>query len=516
MCVKVKTVMLKTIGSSFHQSLTIIGFKLDKIFSKKINIVLTLGLLVFFTLALLMPSNLINLAPALMGSDSNVYQEFISTSFILVAVNGGVDAVNLWLSGILATVFVAPLISNTLTSSYSKTLMTGVRRGVYYQISDSIILQFLSPLVIIALVYTFFFSSLIQYEYGVSKILTLTMTFLWLVSVPVFTFLGWVNELMSRKYGFKAKTLYVALVALVAYLVYNTETGEGFFGLSETAASWFIARGGEPATMLTVAAATIVLIFTTAWLTFIVGIQVIHKYPPPYKEKKYPSKTKDLYVTSLKTLFRYDNIRAPLIFMAPILSVIFVIQSETDAATIYALSFILPLVFNLTIFVNIFGILNSGTAWLASLPKFRQQFFNKTLNFSVFLTLTAATLVTLPSLILQLMSAEVWVKFMLLTLLATLLTSFAALSNSFKNPAKYDLHLRGENIVPPGHALKLTGIMLLVGGVPVVILSNIPSFFAILIFNGLAYGALLLRVAMFNKKFTSGYNVNRVITLTSS
>jgi len=500
---------------AFKNSSNLIGFKLYKIFSKPLNAFLAVFVLAVFALALFVPSNLVNTASYLISSDSEIYKEFISTAFVLVAANNGVDAVNIWLSGLLATVFLAPIISNTLNSSHSKKLLLGVRRNISYQISDSILLQFLSPLVIVALIYTLFFAFLLRYEYALSHNILTIMLSVWFLSVLMFTFVGWVNELCSRKHGIKYKIFYTLSIGVIALTIYATNFGAYIFGLADLMVVFLLESSNSNAAALAFLAFALVLVSIIVFSVFIVGFKTLHKYPPPYKKQSYKVKYDELYLNIFRIMFRYDNVRAPLIFMTVILTLIFVFQPEGNTQTLYGLAFIFPLVLSLTVFVNIFGIINSGNTWVAVLPKVRLKLFRKTVVFALFLSIFGAAFISIPALAVGSIEPYVWVKFMSLSLLATLLTMIVSLTNSFKNPLKYDIQTRGENIVPPGNALKLTGFILLVSGGPTIIAGSILQPLQIIMVAIIVYLILEARIQKLSKKLITGYDMNRIAALTS-
>jgi hypothetical protein len=500
---------LGLMGSSFANSFNIIGFKINKIFSKPLNIIISLlfGLVAF--MAFITPPYIVNSASQLMSNNSELYKEFISGSFILVAANEGVDAVNLWLTGIIATVFIAPIVSNTLNSSYSKNLLFGVRRKMSYQISDSIILQFMSPLIITALVYTLFFASLLRYEYSLPQSLTLIMVSVWLLSVFLFTFVGWVNELLSRKFGVKYKIGYVAGLASLIYVNFFLFEESNLFGLSNFTTLYLKNMSVDIVQVVLFIFFITIIMSAVIWFVFTVGLKTLHNYPAPFKEKKYVSQTTSLTPNIVRILFRFDSIRVPILFMIVILTAVFSFQNSENVQTIFALSFILPLIFSLTMFVNIFGLVNSGNSWLAAAPKFRKNFLYYAMGLNLSLVILGSALITTPALILGNVDINVWSKFVMLNVFAALLTLFVAFNHAYKKPARYDFHVRGENIVPPGGALKLTGLMLVVSGFPTIIIGGFIPLPQLMILTLIVF--LLLIVNIKNKvKDLNSYGMNRI------
>jgi hypothetical protein len=497
------------IGSSFANSFNIIGFKINKIFSKPLNIIIGLLFALIAFMAFVTPPYIVNTASQLMSNNSDFYKEFISGSFILVAANDGVDAVNLWLTGIIATIFIAPIVSNTLNSSYSKNLLFGVRRNMSYQISDSIILQFLSPLIITALVYTLFFASLLRYEYALPQSLTFIMVSIWLLSVFLFTLIGWVNEFFSRKYGIKYKIGYILFLLIFIYINFFMVEESNLFGLSNFASSFMRTLSVDVLATLALLGVLLMLMALIIWFIFSIGLKTLHKYPAPFKDKKYISESTNLTTNVVKILFRFDSIRVPILFMIVVLTAVFSFQSSDSVQTIFALSFILPLIFSLTMFVNIFGLVNSGNSWLAAAPKFRNKFLYYALFLNLSFVILSSAFITAPALIMGNISINIWSKFISLNILASLLTLFVALNHSYKKPSRYDFHVRGENIVPPGGALKLTGFMLVIAGFPTIIIGGFIPLPQLMLLIVIVFALLFISIRNKNKDLNA-YGMNRI------
>ena len=493
-------------------SLVVAGFKISKIFSTWVGKIFATFFIILLAGAFISPAAIINLVPSVFVRGDSIIKEIFSTFFVFAVTDEGAELFSLWLGGLLGVVLIAPIISNTLTSSYSKSLLLGVRRNISYQISDSIMLQFLSPLIIITLIYTLTVSFLYRYSYGDNATTTLLMLYVWLVSVFMMTMMGWFNELMVRKTGIKYKFFYAIIVGFFFFLIYGTETGEGFFGLSFWVANTlpFIVNS----IFTTVVAFILITIIATAVLytIFVLGSTALHKYPEVFKKKEHPIRLgSSLSMSAMKVLFRYETIKAPLIFMILVLTPVFIFQTSSTTVTVYSLAFILPLIFNLTIFINIFGLLNSGNAWLASLPKFRQNILPQAFLFKIVLVSAAAVTVSLPGFILGNISAEIWLKFLVLNLASSSICFIIALRNSVFKPSRYDFHVRGENIAPPGASLKLTGQMILFGGVPLLVVAPIiPLWGATLI---MLFGMLLasIMVSRLSKKLDTTH-MNHIIS----
>lgn len=498
--------------AALKTSLVISGFKIKKVLSTVWGKLFTIFFLIMLSAAIFSPALIINLIPTFFVGGDNVLKEIFSVMFIFVVTENGAELFNVWIGGLFGIIFGAPIISNTLNSSYSKTLLLGVRRNVSYQISDSIILQFLSPLVIISLIYTLTISLLYRYAYGDNTSLTFLMLNVWLLSVFLLTLMGWFNEMMVRKTGVYYKFIYGGFVATIFYLMYILNGGNNVFGLTLYLAN------NTPLLLSNsvVVFITFILLMLAAvliiHLTFIIASHTIHSHPEVFKDKKYFTKLpSSLTFTSIKVLFRYETIKAPLVFMLLVLTPVFLLQSASSTVAIYSLSFILPLIINLTIFINIFGLINSGNAWLASLPKFRTNILREALFLSIALTLTAASFVSSLGLITGNISFNIWLKFILLNSTSSLICFMIALRNSVNKSVRYDFHLRGENIAPPGSSLKLTGQMIMLGGAPLLVVAPILPSWAILL---LLIVMLVLALGMVKRKthILQGIKMNEIIS----
>lgn len=503
----------KLIGEAFSNSFNIIGFKINNIFSKPLNIIFGLLFAFIAFAAFITPPYIVSVASRLMSNNSDLYKEFISGTFVLVAANDGLDAVNLWLTGLLGTIFIAPIVSNTLASSYSKNLLFGVRRKMSYQIADSVVLQFMSPLIITALVYTLFFASLLRYEYSLPAFLTVIMVLVWVLSVFLFTFIGWVNELFSRKYGVKYKIFYVVFFAGAIFFNYFVADNINLFGFSNIMTEFIKNASAEYNSVIFIIFGFLTVSLFLMFYLFQIGLITLHKYPAPFKEKKYVSETRSLLPTVVKILFRFDSIKVPILFMLAVLTIVFWFQNDETSRTIFGLSFILPLIFSLTLFINIFGLVNSGNSWLASSPKFRNRVLYAAIALNVCFVILGSALITLPSFLMGNISLTTWSKFIILNIFATILTFFVSINHSVKKPSRYDFHVRGENIVPPGGALRLTGLMLLVSGLPTLLIGSLLPPLQIIVLTSILIIFLIFSVERKNF-YLSQYGMNHVASLT--
>lgn len=493
-------------------SLVIAGFKIKKILSTVWGKIFTTLFLILLSAAIFSPAMIVNLIPTFFVGGDGVLKEIFSVMFIFVVTDNGAELFNAWFGGLFGIIFGAPIISNTLNSSYSKTLLLGVRRNVSYQISDSIILQFLSPLVIISLVYTLTISLLHRYAYGDNVSLTFLMLNVWLLSVFMLTLMGWFNEMMVRKTGGYYKFVYGGVIATVFYFMYILDGGNNVFGLTLYLAdniTFLVTNGGA----LVVAFSVLIFVaFLVIHLIFVTASNTIHSHPEVFKDKKYFIKLpSSLTLNSVKILFRYETIKAPLVFMLLVLTPVFLLQSASSTVAIYSLSFILPLIINLTIFINVFGLINSGNAWLASLPKFRTNILRESLLLNIALILVSASVVSSLGLITGNINFEIWLKFILLNLTSSLICFMIALRNSMNKAVRYDFHLRGENIAPPGSSLKLTGQMIMLGGVPLLVVAPILPSWAILLLLTVTF---ILALAMVKRKtrILQGIKMNEIIS----
>jgi hypothetical protein len=499
--------------SALKTSMVMAGFKVSKILSTWWGKIFTTIFILLISAAIISPAIIVNLIPALFsGGGSAALKEIFSVMFIFVVTDRGAELFNIWLGGLLGIVLGAPIISNTLNSSYSKSLLLGVRRNITYQISDSIVLQFISPLVIISLLYTLVISFLYRYSYEATPALTFLMLCSWLVSVFLLTFMGWFNEYMTRRTSSYYKIFYGLFVATVFYFVFAFNGGNDFFGLSGFLADNVPILLTNFYLIGLIFISLVALGLASLWGTFIVGSKAIHQYPEVFKDKKYSTKWESsLTLMSLKILFRYETIKAPLIFMLLVLTPVFVLQAFSTTVAIYSLSFVLPLIFNLTIFINIFGLINSGNAWVASLPKFRAGILKQAFLLNLSLIMGAATIVSSLGLLTGNISFPVWVKFILLNLTSATICFIISLNNSLNKATRYDFHLRGENIAPAGSSLKLTGQMITFGGIPLLAVAPVvPSWMILLLF--LILIVIVLLIIKHKTTLLYGTKMNEVIS----
>jgi hypothetical protein len=114
---------------------------------------------------------------------------------------------------------------------------------------------------------------------------------------------------------------------------------------------------------------------------------------------------------------------------------------------------LIPLIVSLSWGVNTFGIIGGGTTWLMSLPEGKQKILRAIAIVQFVMILVMDTIIMLPEIILYHPSWAQLASFFIASLTVAAYMTRSAIAKAVLQPERYRVHIRGEQVLPPGKAL---------------------------------------------------------------
>lgn len=418
------------------------------------------------------------------------------------------------LSVIVFTLF-TPIASNSLLSVYNKSSMVSLRKNDSHKVAETIILQLLSVTNLILFFTTIAVSSLFSYVYGYDVRIFILCFLMWLVGLALTSFNGWMVEFSLRKYGVWAKaaliTVWIITISLFFLTFFNTN-----MLIYEVTDLFFHAFTSLEATLL-IGLGLLVVIFIITFVTFKIGIHTINQTAPYVSDKvkkvdnfKYDNQLGLMF----KILWRNGNVRSPILLMSIVtfVSLTFFINDKSGMVGFIVAA---PMVVTMSVAINFFGVVGSGNAWMFSVQGYTSKIIPALFRYNVVTAILINTIAIIPSVILGRINYMDGVSFIVVSLICSLIISVVALHFSVFKPNKYDVHIRGENILPPSKSLTALLTVVLSGGIPAgLIFIYAPLLMQTIILIPVAFLTIMLSF-YYKDKLSAAYNVNDIISQTS-
>lgn len=455
--------------NGFKDSLDILTLRWRMIRSRRAQIFMTL----IFLGGAFMIYNLGNLAAAVRSIAANPTAA-VSTevralilSFIQSLIyDGAAFAVTGSLAALAGATILIPLIGYSFSSLVPASDLVSVRKNDSHKLSDSIILQFLSVISIVQLLVLTTLNSLLSIESTHPGVGIVYGGMIWVDVVLLTAFFAWVFEFLTRKYGVRSKFIAVGIVAVVLGVVFLFNSGEvgTLFGLSTAYSTFIVNAGAQPLWVQLL----VLLGFVASWAVIGLGITFAGSKAlslPESKRKKMRKRrikvnpnTTSISQTRflLSIVMRQSNIWKPLL-MAGGFTFISVMVFAGSAQVLSSLVFIVPLIVSMSWGVNTFGIIGGGITWLVSQPSSKLRMLYSILAVQLLLILAFLVIVLIPLIFIHHLDLSLILSFVVVTAFISVIMSRSALSKAVLQPERYQVHIRGENVLPPGKALNYLG-----------------------------------------------------------
>ena len=502
--------------SAFKDGFEIIGHALAVALSSKIGRFKIVSVAIFAIGLLLLCFNMPYLMTVAIGQNTDIGNMNVFELFLTAVNSGNGKAVySYFLLGTIVFTLFTPVASNSLLSVYNKTSMVSIRKNDTHKVAESIILQLISVTNLLVFFTMITLSSLFSYVYGYGINIFLISFMVWFLGLTLTSFNGWTVELVLRKYGPWAKFGLIAVWVIITgvfFLVFYTNNML-IYGLTD----FFIKGFNSLETMLIILSALIIASLGFIYLAFRMGIYTINN-TAPYVSDNVKKINKFAYRKQLaltfKILWRNGNVRAPVLLMSFVTfgTLTFMVHEKGNM-----LGFVLaaPMVVTMSAAVNFFGILGSGNAWIFTVPNFSKKVVEAVFFYNVLFGVLINTVSIIPSLIMGTTNYEVALSFIICTIVCVNIITLVGIHFSITKPNKYDMHIRGENILSPSKSLTVLMFIVLFGGIPAALL----FFYGNLIIQFIAMIAIMifamLLVNRYSKLLNSEYYINNIISQTS-
>lgn len=444
---------------------------------------------------------------------TDISREIFNIILGFAVANEGLDALTIILWGNLIAALTLPLVSNSILSSYNRSSMVSIKRNDVYKITDSIILQYTSVLTLVQLIIMLVLFSILRYTYVLPQSIYAYVFGLWLLFGLLTVFLAWVLDFILRMYGPMMKFLFVVLQFLVALYIFFLlpHISGNFFGLS----TFLLESFRNEYTILPFALASLGIAAILLYGIGFFGLKTLNETVPyikPDKNRALGYHKSTIFLT-LKILFRNGNVRSPILLMQGI--IIGTLLITNSPLSLASFVFAIPMVVTLATFINIYGILGSGNSWLFSLEDFKRKsiiFFG---SINLLVTLASMGIVVTMGYVLNILALTSSIRFLLVSMLSASIMTIVASLYAVMQPNKYDVHIRGENILPPSRSLFVLLLLILIGGIPALLAFSALSttIIAILFLTSLMLCYTVLYFV--NRYLAQGLNANRIISQTA-
>lgn len=441
----------------------------------------------------------------------NVFEVFLSS----VIVDKGRAVFSFFILAVIVFTLFTPIASNSLLSVYNKTSMVSIRKNDTHKVAETIILQLVSVTNLLVFFTAIVVSSVYSYVYSYDVRVFVMCFMVWIVGTSLTGFNGWTVEFVLRKYGPYAKAgliaVWVVSVAVMFLIFFNSNM------LIYFVTDFFIKSFTSVETFIILFILLLVLATGFVYMSFRLGLYTIN-FTAPYVSDKVKKRNNYKYSGQLglvfKVLWRNGNVRAPVLLMS-IVSLSTLTFVAHEKGTMVGLILAAPMVITMSAAVNFFGIIGSGNSWLFSVTNFTKNVVQSIFFYNIIVSFFVNLLALTPSIVLGYITYETAVSFMVCTVITVVVATVIALNYSVFKPSKYDVHIRGENILSPSKSLTVLMLIVMLGGIPASMLfiySDIIVQFIVMII-------VLVAGVMFEKRYSrllnSDYNVNNIISQTS-
>lgn len=508
--------MLNVFFSGFKDAFEIIGNALVvglKTSSGRIKIFGTFIFVMAFIYAAFSLPKTLTLAIGLNNDigNMNVFEVLLSS----VLIDNGRAVFSYYILAVIVFTLFTPIASNSLLSVYNKTSMVGIKNNDTHKVAETIILQLVSVTNLLVFFSTIALSSIYSYIYSYDIRVFIICLLVWLVGTSLTGFNGWTVEFMLRKYGPYAKAFLVAGWVISISLFYVLFfTGNMFiYGITDL----FLRAFSSIETFVILAMLLIFLGISLTYATFRLGLYTIN-FTAPYISDKVKKKNKYHYLSQpvlvFKILWRNGNVRAPVLLMSVVSlgSLTFVAH---EPGTMVGFLLAAPMVITMSAAVNFFGIIGSGNAWIFSVGGFSNKIIQSIFFYNILLGFMVNLVAITPAVIMGNINYNIAVSFMICTVITVVIATVIGLYYTIFKASKYDVHIRGENILSPSKSLAVLLAIIALGGIPasaLFVYSNLIIQFVSMIIV-IIVGLFIEK--LYTRKLNEKYQVNNIISSTS-
>ena len=507
---------LSLMASGFKDSFEIIGHAISVALKNTSGRIKIFTMLFFVLMIIILSFNIPTLLTIAIGQNTDVGNTNVFEVFLdVVNTDNGKAVLSYYILGVFVFTLFTPVASNSLLSIYNKTSMVSIKKNDVHKVTDSIILQLISITNLLVFFSTIVICSVYSYSYGYDVRIYLVGFMIWAVGLSLTGFNGWSIELALRKWGPYAKFTLIALWAVLVVAIYFTSyTGSmPIYFVVDAILNSFTNLESTVIALLFLAT----LSFAIIYATFKMGIYTINNTAPFVSDKvKKVNKNKvsNQLALSLRVLWRSGNIRSPIIMMTIVSlgTVTFVAHSRE---TIVGIILAAPMVVTMSAAVNFFGIIGSGNSWIFTIPNFSRKIVESIFYYNILISFMVNLLAVIPATLLGYLPYELSVSFMICSVTSIIIITLIGIRFSILKPSKYDVHIRGENILSPSKSLTVLLTIISLGGIPVALLffyTGIIIQFIVMVMVGILS---LFLVRRYTKMLNNGYVINNIISQTS-
>ena len=443
--------------------------------------------------------------------DMNVFEFFLAS----VLLDNGRVVLSYYIFAVVIFTLFTPIASNSLLSVYNKTSMVSIKNNDVHKVTETIVLQLVSVTNLLVFFGTISLSAIYSYVYDYDVKIFIILLLVWILGTSSTGFNRWLVEFVLRRYGAYAKAGLIAVWLVSAGLFFLLFfTGDMLiYGVTD----FFIQAFSSIETFIILAMLLAILAFGITYATFRLGLYTINFTAPFVSDKV---KKRNLYkffsqqALVFKILWRNGNGRSPVLLMS-VVSLSSLTFIAHDKGTMVGFILAAPMVITMSAAVNFFGIIGSGNAWILSVGGFSSRIVQAVFFYNILLSFTVNLIAITPAFIFGYINYNDAISFMVCTVITVIVATLLGLYYTIFKPSKYDVHIRGENILSPSKSLAVLFSIIMLGGIPasaLFIYSNIFVQFVIMLVV-IIVGILVEK--MYTKKLNSSYYINNIISSTS-
>lgn len=426
---------------------------------------------------------------------------------------------------LLSAVFM-PLIGFSFGSILPEGDLVSVKRNNNHKISDSIALQMGSSISIVQVLAITALVSIFTVDSVAPGYAIVASWGLWMIASLFASLSTWFFELLLRKYGVKSKMISVAVLAVVVLglMLLIPEQTLNFFGAAPAYVQFITDLSSSNLTFFLgwcvgiLLAATVLL----SLISFTASKALNLPEPPARKdtnvvflarigleEKNFVSTTTQ-FITN--TILQQPNILKPLLigfFFTAVVGLSFTGLTQT----LGSVAVLIPVMVALAWTINVFGVFGSGTTWLLSLPKAKNQLLGSVLKVHHFISLFIAAVVGIIVTLIYNLPAQELLSFMLASMGASFLVAQTSLKQSLFTPYRFRVNIKGESIIPPTKVISSLFRLFLFGFIAAALIygaSAIP-FYPILMQFGVFAAVILFASIKYRKLQNEWMNNNSIV-----
>lgn len=361
--------------------------------------------------------------------------------------------------------------------------LAGVGPARGHRFFDSLFLNAISGLGLLQLIALTAVTSLLTLD-GAHGPGTMVTWLVWATLIAVMTFIGWMLEWTSRRFGSRTRWLlaFVGFAMVGTALWVDPDHGTTLFGFAGVYTD-MVRAGVNGWTWDVVVAGGVALLaclvvlgagFQMSRVALRWPEQPIH-WRRTVRYRPWGNRAMSVAVSLIaRSVWRIREVRKPMLWLA-VVGGGFTALADMDVSRALALAVSVPLAVSLAWATNAYAMIGPGLSWAASQPKVMRNLPVAAAGVHILVSWSILGIFALAMRVNPTVDDALWVAFVVYGAVATAMCVAVATAMAMLRPVRARLGGRGDAILPPGSSVAYLALFLLTAGAPLLGSTAIPD-----------------------------------------